>query len=212
MPLVYQQNINATTKLALWHITESEAFFTERVSVHRAIAHPHKRLQHLAGRWLLQALFPEFPYDQILIADTRRPFIQDEAYHFSISHSGDYAAVLVSTTQRTGVDVEVVGEKVKKVLHKFLHPEEMNLFTSLIEEHELPDIIFYTAAWSIKEALYKWNAEAEVEFSDQLRIRSLLWQDQFALANCEIVKADKVTPLKVEIYWRQDYCLSWVTA
>ena len=27
MPLVYQQNINAVTKMAVWHIAESEDFF-----------------------------------------------------------------------------------------------------------------------------------------------------------------------------------------
>ena len=32
MPLVYQQNINETTKLGVWHITESEAFFLQQVN------------------------------------------------------------------------------------------------------------------------------------------------------------------------------------
>jgi hypothetical protein len=50
MPLVYQQNINASTKLGVWHIEEPEAFFLEQVPLQREITHPNKRLQHLAGR------------------------------------------------------------------------------------------------------------------------------------------------------------------
>ena len=47
-----------------------------------------KRLQHLAGRYLLYALFDDFPLEEIVIADTRKPFLENEKYHFSISHCG----------------------------------------------------------------------------------------------------------------------------
>jgi len=57
MPLVYQQNINALTRIAVWHITETEDFFLASVPVQREISHWHKRLQHLAGRLLLKELF-----------------------------------------------------------------------------------------------------------------------------------------------------------
>ena len=120
MPLVYQHTINSNTKAALWHIQEDEAFFLERVPLKRDVSHPHKRLQHLAGRYLLPALFEDFPLEEILIADTRKPFLPDEKYHFSISHCGDYAAAIVSSTQRVGVDIEKGSEKILRVSHKFL--------------------------------------------------------------------------------------------
>ena len=65
MPLFYQQDINETTRLGVWQITEDESFFLEKVPLSREITHPHKRLQHLAGRYLLQSLFPDFPYELI---------------------------------------------------------------------------------------------------------------------------------------------------
>jgi hypothetical protein len=58
MPLFYQQHINQSTRLAIWKIEESESFFAETVPLKRDITHPHKRLQHLAGRYLLRFLFP----------------------------------------------------------------------------------------------------------------------------------------------------------
>src|ERR1700712_5566049 len=120
MPLVYQKNINSTTKVGVWHIVEEEDFFLKQVPLQREITHPNKRLQHLAGRYLLKELYPDFPYELIRIADTRKPFLENEAYHFSISHSGAYAAVIVSLDHRVGVDVELITGKVDKVKHKFL--------------------------------------------------------------------------------------------
>jgi phosphopantetheinyl transferase len=115
MPLVYQQNINAITKIAVWHITETEDFFLASVPVQREIKHWHKRLQHLAGRLLLKELYPDFPVALIQIADTKKPFLENEPYHFSISHCGDYAAVIVSKTFRVGVDVELVNLKIEQI-------------------------------------------------------------------------------------------------
>ena len=67
MPLVYQHTINSATKVGLWHIEEGEDFFLERVPLKRDVSHPHKRLQHLAGRYLLPTLFEDFPLSEILI-------------------------------------------------------------------------------------------------------------------------------------------------
>ena len=87
MPLFYQHTINEGTKLGIWLIEETESFFLEKVPEKKEVTHPHKRLQHLAGRFLLPVLFEDFPLEEIVIADTRRPFLENEKYHFSISHS-----------------------------------------------------------------------------------------------------------------------------
>src|SRR6266700_3640257 len=117
MPIIYQNNINEHTKLAVWHITEPESFFLQRVPLKKEVSHPHKRLQHLAGRYLLPALFADFPLEAIRVADTRRPFLDNEQYHFSISHCGNYAAAIVSATQRVGVDIEDITPRIEKVQH-----------------------------------------------------------------------------------------------
>ena len=60
MPLFYQHNIDDTTRIAVWKIEEPEAFFLEKVPVKKDVRHPYKRLQHLAGRYLLTQLFDDF--------------------------------------------------------------------------------------------------------------------------------------------------------
>lgn len=193
MPLVYQQNINPHTRLGVWHITEPESFFTNLVPLQREITHPHKRLQHLAGRFLLRELYPDFPYELIRIADTRKPFLENEAYHFSISHCGDYAAVMVSTSFRVGVDVEKITAKAAKIKHKFLSPFEQNLVASLSGDNEELWLCFITTAWSIKESLFKWYGDGEIDFIEHLNIESMIVDDGDGKAFCKISKGQPVS-------------------
>lgn len=170
MPVFFQQQINETTRLGVWKIEETEAFFKGNVPVHRDVTHPRKRLQHLAGRFLLQYLFPDFPYEQIQIADTRKPFLPDERYHFSISHCGDYAAAIVSRTRRVGVDVEETEDRILRIKDKYLSPEEQELF---IADPLYPDFRLLTLLWSAKESVFKWYGEGEVDFRRHIRLSTL---------------------------------------
>lgn len=210
MPLVYQQNINATSKLGVWHITEPEEFFLQKVSLKREITHPHKRLQHLAGRIMLTVLYPDFPFELVRIADTKKPFLENEAFHFSISHCGNYAAVIVSRDYRVGVDVERTSLKVDKVKHKFLSQQEQNVVVDASPAFAtgLP-IQLLTAAWSIKESLYKWYGDGEISFKKHLLIEKLVITENVGVAHCRFLKnSDK--HLNVHFLFFNDHCISWV--
>ena len=174
MPIFFQHQINENTRLGVWKIEETEEFFKGNVPQHRDVTHPHKRLQHLAGRFLLQFLFPDFPYELIQIADTRKPFLPDEQYHFSISHCGDYAAAIVSKNKRVGIDIEIPVEKIGQILHKFLSAKEHGIFNlvpgaednSTINSYDEPTIL-----WSAKEAVFKWYGNGGVDFRRQIQLR-----------------------------------------
>lgn len=168
MPLVYQQNINATTKIAVWHITEPEDFFLALLPVQREIKHWHKRLQHLAGRLLLKELYPDFPVELIQIADTKKPYLENEPFHFSISHCGDYAAAMVSKTHRVGVDVELLNEKIEQIQHKFTGDEELEKI-----RYSKSGIHNLTLCWSIKESVFKWWGRGQVDFKKDITLKSV---------------------------------------
>lgn len=167
MPLFYQHNINDSTRLAIWHITEGENFFLRQVPVKRDVSHAQKRLQHLAGRYLLKELFSDFPLEEILIADTRKPFLADELYHFSISHFGHYAAAIVSSTMRVGVDVEKSSPTIERVRNKFLSEKESAVAFEGIEKsgHRLRQL---TLLWSAKESIFKWYSLGQVNFREHI--------------------------------------------
>ncbi|HEY6503124.1 MAG TPA: 4'-phosphopantetheinyl transferase superfamily protein [Chitinophagaceae bacterium] len=170
MPIFFQHQINDTTRLGIWKIEETEEFFKGNVPQHRDVTHPHKRLQHLAGRFLLQFLFPDFPYELVQIADTRKPFLPNEQYHFSISHCGDYAAAIVSRDKRVGIDVEIPVEKIGTIMYKFLTAKEHEIFSLIpgnpgINSYQEPTIL-----WSAKEAVFKWYGDGGVDFRKQIQL------------------------------------------
>ena len=169
MPIFFQQQINDSTRLGVWKIEETEEFFKANVPQHRAVTHPHKRLQHLAGRFLLQYLFPDFPYELIQIADTRKPFLPDEQYHFSISHCGDFAAAIVSKDSRVGVDIEIPTEKISKIMYKFLSAKEHELFHLIQPDNDR--IPFSTLLWSAKESIFKWYGDGGVDFRKEIQLK-----------------------------------------
>ena len=218
MPLVYQQNINAVTKIGVWHIAEAEDFFLQQVPLQRTITHWHKRLQHLAGRLLLKELYPEFPIGEILIADTKKPFLESEDWHFSISHSGDYAAAMVSKEWRVGVDVEWNNPKIVEIRNKFLGaeelvvgseqlavaPEELKMFN---DQYSMINIQLLTLCWSVKEAVYKWWGIGGVDFKKDIVIKSISGDADQGIVNC-VFKNN--TKLNVHFLHFNDNYLTWV--
>jgi phosphopantetheinyl transferase len=206
VPLFYQQDINLTTKLGVWKIEETEDFFLRSVPLQRNITHPHKRLQHLAGRYLLPFLFPDFPHDEIEIADTRKPFLPEEQYHFSISHCGDYAAAIVSSTERVGIDIEMITHRVEKIKHKFLHPDELAFVDTLSADKQ---IALLTLLWSAKEAMFKWWGNGDVDFSEAMRTFPFTMQSEGMLDGF-FEKGLFNAPVKLSYQLRYDVSLVWL--
>jgi phosphopantetheinyl transferase len=208
MPLFYTQTIDENTRLAIWKIAEEEDFFLEKVPVSRRFTHPHKRLQHLAGRFLLQHLFPDFPLSLIQIADTRKPYLPEESHQFSISHCGQFAAAIVSTKRRVGIDIEIPSERILHLMPKFLSEQERNAFTP----HNVELLVeTATTLWSVKEAMFKWYALGEVDFKKHLQIDSLDFADeQSGIVHARFTKHQPVA-LHLPFQWWRDLVLSWVS-
>lgn len=205
MPLFYQQDINESTRLGVWQIIEEESFFSSEVSVQREITHPHKRLQHLAGRYMLKHLFGDFPYELIRIADTRKPFLHNEKYHFSISHSGDFAAAIVSRDKRVGIDVEYRTPSVMKVLHKFLNAEEMKFVQ---KEDEAIPYLRETLLWSVKETVFKWHGDGGIDFSENILVKDFNALTSGTI-NC-LFQREFTASLPVHYRIIEDLCISWL--
>ena len=184
MPLVYQQDINEDAKIGVWHITESEDFFLESVFPQKEINHPHKRLQHLAGRYLLKKIGKDFPLDSIKANSSGKPYLENQNCHFSISHCGDYAAVIISDHSNVGIDIEKANQKIEKIKNKFSSIQELELFAT----NSINVIESLTMIWSIKEALYKWYGAGMIDFKKHLCIEKIQYNNDFIITECTIRK------------------------
>ncbi|HYK57751.1 MAG TPA: 4-phosphopantetheinyl transferase [Flavisolibacter sp.] len=226
MPIFFQQDIDESTKLAIWKIEEEESFFLNQVPLQREITHPHKRLQHLAGRYLLKYLFPDFPIALILIADTRKPYLEDEAYHFSISHCGDYAAVVVSREKRVGIDIEIASEKVNRIRHKFISEEEdkmLNVQCSMFNAQLISkpktdstsqplrlSTFTSTLIWSCKEAAFKWYGWGGIDFKEHMKVQQIIRSNEKSLETIMIFRKKEAVFLHLHSWFFDELCLSYV--
>lgn len=213
MPLFFQQDIDSDSKIAIWKIEEEPAFFLRYVSPQRAVSHPHKQLQHLAGRYLLRYLYPDFPVELIQLADTRKPFLENETYHFSISHCGDFAAAIVSKTNRVGVDIEIVTPKIEKIKQKFLSENENQILNdqqSTINGQQSTISYQLTMLWSCKEAVFKWYGLGELDFKDHIRVKSITATDKDCFDTIIDFKKKEELYLNLISRFFGDLCLSYV--
>lgn len=196
--------------MGIWRIEEPEAFYLEKVPLKKGVSHPYKRLQHLAGRFLLPTLYPDFPLEEILVADTRKPFLESEQYHFSISHGGNFAAAIVSSHSRVGVDIELVSPRIIAISHKFLHYDEkvfLNDWIHLTKMH----LELTTVLWSAKEAIYKWYGHGELDFRQHMQLSGpITFKSDETIVLPFVFKKQDPVHLTVEARIFDQLALAWV--
>lgn len=127
-----------------------------------------------------------------------KPFLTDNSFKISVSHSGCWVAVIAHPTSEVGIDIEVPTEKIKKIYPRFLNDEEQK-YLAVGENLNL-----LMLAWSGKEALYKIIGKDAVDFAQQLHISA------FEISNNGIFKVEHVpTKQKYELQYIQnkDYTL-----
>jgi len=208
--LFYTHNINEHTKLGIWRIEEPEAFYLEKVPLKKGVSHPYKRLQHLAGRFLLPTLKDDFPLEEIMVADTRKPFLESEQYHFSISHGGNFAAAIVSSTSRVGVDIELVSSRIVAISHKFLHHSEKVFLNDWLHLPKL-HLELTTVMWSAKEAIYKWYGHGELDFRQHMQLSGpITFKADETIVLPFVFKKREPVHLTVEARIFDQLALAWV--
>ncbi len=122
-----------------------------------------RKKEFLATRILLHSLLEN--KDEIVYPDsTGRPFLKNSKKNISISHSLDFAVVIVSD-KKIGIDIEQTNRNIDRVAKRFLHPSEQE-FISKQENQQNAKILF----WSAKEAIFKCSEFQGIEFNEQIII------------------------------------------
>jgi phosphopantetheinyl transferase len=156
-------------KLLVWEITKSSDEllskfddFTLFAVDFNKISSEKRKLEFLGIRWLLKILLEK--ETNVLYNAEGKPFLYNGCPHISISHSGNWMAVMIHPTKHIGIDIECPTDKIQKVYKRFL---------SKTEQFELSNGKDYKQlliAWSAKEALYKIIGKEAVDFAKQLRL------------------------------------------
>ena len=163
MPVINDLNLSPKTRVVIWEINESvqelksKAILSKDSSklLSQKKSEIHKK-QFLAIRNIFKFLCID---DKDLKYDKAGKPIFSQNKKLSISHSGNYAAVITSN-YNVGIDIEKISDKAIKIKHKFLqielnYPIEFNNQISLIY-------------WNIKESIYKAMGITGIDFKKNI--------------------------------------------
>lgn len=119
-----------------------------------------KREIERAGTRFLLSQLTKNPEIELSYTAQNKPYLNNSNTHISISHSHDKLAIICNKRENTGVDIELIRDKVKNVQHKFLSEREL-----VLSGGDPETLITF---WAAKEALYKVYGLKEVEFIKNL--------------------------------------------
>ncbi len=155
-------------RLGIWRITETEeellsgfpeAEFYRKEAFLRFKKDSRKR-EFAAVRALLHRMEPNAGI--ITYFANGRPCLSGSGLCLSISHTRDYAAVILSSYGTVGVDIERCTERVMAVRHRIV---------SLVEQAETCTAVLLH--WSAKETVFKMMDCEGVDFLNHLCVRGL---------------------------------------
>jgi 4'-phosphopantetheinyl transferase len=162
MSLISEWHIGATGMAAIWQIEEDEHFFNLNTGLKPEINNPKRRIEHLAGRFLLRHIRQDFPLQKIVKDIHNKPFLTDYSLFFSVSHSWPYVAAVVDSVHQAGIDIQTYHPRILNIQNKYLSATERRLFEN--------DPQLLTMAWCAKESVYKWYGKRGIDFIKHMPI------------------------------------------
>lgn len=212
MALAYLKEIDAESRIALWKIEETEeellSFLqlddAERAKL-KSLAKGKRTLHWLATRVVLRYLLGTKEYINCPSDANGKPYLPDFPYEISLTHSYDYAGVMLSTKGYCGIDLEIVKDKVTRIKDKFLKPEEL----AFIEPENEVDQLY--ACWCAKEAVYKLQGNRGVSFLHHIRIDPFPYFPQ-GVMTAHLEKEGRQQSFQVYYERFNEYMLGYVTA
>ena len=163
-----------------------------------------ENLHWLASRALITFIFPNKKVE-VSKNEFNKPSlkIDDEEYHISITHSFQFAAILVNRNKTVAIDMEKLDERIQRVKHKFMCEDELEYLNKEDESNMLVTI------WSAKETLYKFYGKKELDFKLNLKIEAFNFQSKFELTGL-IKKENFKGSFKINVEVFDGYVLTFI--
>jgi len=162
----FYQNRNRIAIVPIQEDSESllsRLSFKERyVSVIEKMTENRKR-EWLAIRVLLKELLGE--EKEINYTPLGKPYLADNSFHISISHTKGYAALILNKENEVAIDIERIAPRVENIRERFVNEEEAKV---LSQQNERIHLLLY---WSAKETIFKWLGVENVDFKLHLHIQ-----------------------------------------
>ena len=178
MPLQHVLYLNPHTIIGVWHLIEEEAFFSAHLNKIvsdtkplDSITHSKRRIEWLAGRWLVKQLVERLnlPFNGIWTDEYNKPHLTTDIATISLSHATPYVVAILNTKSPCGIDIEKIRKKLRPLAPKFLNESEL-----AIADNDLPKL---AVLWGAKEALYKLHGRKSLIFKENLSIEEFKFSE-----------------------------------
>lgn len=170
MGLILKKYVSNRCLLGLWEITESFDELYSKLNLTRkeqdlviSFKSNNRKVEWLSVRVLLKELIGD-KY-AIVYGENRKPYISDDSYNISISHSYKITSILLSPDRHVGIDLENMSHDINKVASKFINSKEV--ISKRSPETEKYHLYIH---WCAKETLYKICDKQEINFKENLYI------------------------------------------
>lgn len=213
MGLVYLRELDNSTRFAIWRIEEDAEYLVSRLqldereeAVLESFNKGKRTLHWLATRVLLRYMLDTPNYIECVSDKNGKPYLVNFPQRISLTHSFEYAAVMISDHSEVGIDLELIKPKILRIADKFMKPTELVFMQELDEEQRM---LHLYACWCAKEAVYKLQGDRGVSFKDNMTIEPFVFQDQGVLTlNLQIPGKDERFSVHYERFL--DYMLGYV--
>lgn len=208
MPLLFHRMLEPEGELGLWKIEESASYFLDQMKLvddetkQIVKIKGHRRLEWLAGRWLLHMMSGRNMRGACLKDKYGKPYLTGSLFDISISHSREMAAV-VAAPKEVGVDVQKLVGKIELIAHKFMRQEEMD---SLEAATRLEHLHVY---WGAKETLYKAYGRRQLDFKQHIFIEPFTYDLDVGKCTGYVEKEDYKKYFEIKYERIEDYILVW---
>ncbi len=171
MALAYHKKIDQYTSFAIWKIEETAEDLLKQLQLKEherayleTLSNGKRNMHWLSTRVLLRRMMDTDDYIDCRVDSNGKPYLSNFPHFISLSHSYDYAAVMVSKNQAVGIDIELIKDKIGRIAGKFMNRKELDFIGS---EDRIEHLY---ACWCAKEAIYKLHGKKNVSFLDNIRL------------------------------------------
>ncbi len=154
MGCISKHYLNEYTILGVWKIEEDINTLLGMVDLdlvdkkkYKGFASTSRKLEFLSVRALLAELLGRDA--RIVYNKNNKPFLRDGSRFISISHSNKLTAILLSTNEKVGIDLEYMSTNIGRIAFKFINRKEK------ITKDPEKRVYHLYLHWCAKEALYK---------------------------------------------------------
>ena len=207
MGCIIKHYLNEFSILGIWKIEEDLGTLESIVTLdadekkrYNKFSSTSRKLEFLSVRALLSELMGKD--SRIVYNKNNKPFLKDGSRFISISHSYKLTAILLSTSEKVGIDLEYMSSNIAAIAYKFINRKE-----KIIKGAEERKYHLYIH-WCAKEALYKICDKEGIRIQKNLTIVPFVPQDSGDIKGN--VKTDKINESFDLHYTKYDnYAIVW---